>query len=72
MEEVILEVLNYMSLNADTIILTFATSIVAVIMFVIKYIFKRLDALVAKTETELDDKVVSKVREVLREKVQKL
>jgi len=72
MKEILTEILNFISLNADTMVLSIATAVVAVIVFVVKKILTRLDELVAKTENTLDDKILAKVKEALKNELTKI
>lgn len=69
MQEILNDVLQIFTLNSDAIVLTLATGIATVMVFVVKYLFSTVQALVKRTATTLDDNLLQKIKEVFKNKI---
>ena len=69
MQEIINEISQFISLNSDAVVLAFATGIAAILILILKAIFTFAEIAAGKTYNTLDDKIVKKVKEVLKNKM---
>ena len=72
MQDLLNNILQIFSSNSDTISLSLATGFATILVFALKYIFIFAGRFASRTPTNIDDKIVSETKDIVKEKIKGL